>query len=174
MSRANPALLALLLASGCSAPPVPPLFDSRVPLEPLLAKLKESGGDPGRILRPRATADLGRLESGRRYKFVVARDGQLAIAPLPADDPSNEYVHPVLAGGAPVRTAGGIRVERDGSAIRKVAVDQDSNAYCPTAASPSGRRAVSASTATARRYARRRWTRTARPTAPPQPAWTRP
>ena len=34
MSRANPALLALLLASGCSAPPVPPLFDSRVPLEP--------------------------------------------------------------------------------------------------------------------------------------------
>ncbi len=135
MSRANPALLALLLASGCSAPPVPPLFDSRVPLEPLLAKLKESGGDPGRILRPRATADLGRLESGRRYKFVVARDGQLAIAPLPADDPSNEYVHPVLAGGDPVRTAGGIRIERDGSAIRKVAVDQDSKAYCPTAAS---------------------------------------
>ena len=136
MSRANPTLLALLLVSGCSAPrPVVPLFDSRVPLEPLLAKLKESGGDPGRILRPRASADLAALESGRRYKFVVTRDGRLAIAPLPADSPSNEYVHPVLAAGEPVRTAGGLRLERDGSAIRKVAVDQDSKAYCPTAAS---------------------------------------
>jgi len=136
MSRANPALLALLLASGCSAPPpVSPLFDSRVPLEPPLAKLKESGGDPGRILRPRASADLAALESGRRYKFVVARDGRLAIAPLPADSPSNEYVHPVLAAGEPVRTAGGIRVEHNGSSIRKAVVDQDSKAYCPTAAS---------------------------------------
>jgi hypothetical protein len=135
MSRANPALLALLLASGCSAPPPVSLFDSRVPLEPLLAKLKESGGDPGRILRPRASADLAALESGRRYKFVVTRDGRLAIAPLPADSPSNEYVHPVLAAGEPVRTAGGLRLERDGSAIRKVAVDQDSKAYCPNAAS---------------------------------------
>src|SRR5712691_8323242 len=136
MSRANPALVALLLASGCTGPrPAPPLFDSRVPLEPLLAKLKESGGDPGRILRPRAYADLAGLESGRRYQFVVARDGLLAIAPLPADAPSNEYVHPVLAAGEPVRTAGGLRVDRDGAAIRKVSVDQDSKAYCPSAAS---------------------------------------
>jgi hypothetical protein len=34
-----------------------------------------------------------------------------------------------------VRTAGGIRVERDGQAIRTVTVDQDSKAYCPTAES---------------------------------------
>ncbi len=110
MGRAHAALFTLLLASACSAPPpVPPLFDSRVPLEPLLARLKESGGDPGRILRPRAYADLGGLESGRRYKFVVTRHGRLAIAPLPADAPSNEYVHPVLAGlGVP---ADRLRVE---------------------------------------------------------------
>lgn len=136
MGRADASLLALLLAGGCTAPrPVQFLFDSRVPLEPLRAKLKESAGDPARILRPKAGPDLESLESGRRYKFVVARDGRLAIAPLPADAPSNEYVHPVLAAGGPVRTAGGLRIERDGTALRRVTVDQDSKAYCPTAAS---------------------------------------
>ena len=113
----------------------PPLFDCRVAVEPLLAKLKASGGDPGRILRPRSSADLLSLTSGKRYKFASLRDGRLAIAPLPADAEANEYVHPVLAGGTPVRTAGGLRVEHDGSSLRKVTVDQDSRAYCPTAAS---------------------------------------
>lgn len=115
----------------------PPLFDSRVPLEPLLAKLKASGGDPRSILRPRSSADLLALTSGKRYKFASLRDGRLAIAPLPADAEANEYVHPVLAAGAPVRTAGGLRVDHDGSSLRKVTVDQDSKAYCPSAASSS-------------------------------------
>jgi hypothetical protein len=56
----------------------------------------------------------------------------LAVAPLPADAQGNEYVHPILAGGGPVRTAGGIRVERAHGAVERVVVDQDSKAYCPT------------------------------------------
>src|SRR5689334_4276667 len=80
----------------------------RVAYAPLVAKLKASGGAPDRVIRVKQVADLDRLESGRRYKFVVDANGQLAIAPLPADAPSNEYVHPILAAGGPVWTAGGI------------------------------------------------------------------
>jgi hypothetical protein len=120
----------LVLPSIASAKPVE--LVSRVPYEPLVAKLKASGGSFERIIRVKQTADLAQLESGRRYKFVVDAHGQLAIAPLPADAKSNEYVHPILGGGAPVRTAGGIRVERAGGKIDRVVVDQDSKAYCPT------------------------------------------
>lgn len=128
-------LLAGVLAT-CSRQPSPgPLFDSRVPLEPLLAKLKASGGDASKVLRPVAGSDLDGLQAGKRYKFVVRQDGRLAIAPLPADAASNEYVHPVLGQGGAVRTAGGVRLERDGQVIRTVTVDQDSKAYCPTAES---------------------------------------
>lgn len=127
------AITALPALTGCSAGRAPrPLFESRVPLEPLLAKLKANGGDVGKILTPRTTADLDRLEPGKRYKFVVRREGTLAVAPLSADAPSNEYVHPVLGQGAPVRTAGNIRVSRDGATLTSVTVDQDSKAYCPT------------------------------------------
>jgi hypothetical protein len=132
-------LFGMVLSSAvvaCSTPrPPTALFESRVAVEPLVAKLKASGGDPKKILHPRAASDLAGLESGKRYKFVVRDDGKLAIAPMPADAPGNEYVHPVLAEGRAVRTAGGLRVERDGSALRKVTVDQDSQAYCPTAGS---------------------------------------
>jgi hypothetical protein len=103
-----------------------------VPVEPLLAKLKAAGGDPRLILRPRTATELARLESGKRYRFVARRDGSLAIAPLPVDAPGNEYVHPVLAEGGPVLTAGGIRVDGAGADVRKVTVDQDSKSYCPT------------------------------------------
>ena len=128
--------LAATMTGACSPGRSPaPLFDSRVPFEPLVGKLKASGGDPGRILHPRSAADLSALTSGKRYKFVVGADGRLAVAPLPADAPSNEYVHPVLGGGGPVRTAGGIRVDRNGPLLEKVTVDQDSRAYCPTEAS---------------------------------------
>jgi len=125
---------AALTFVACSAgrPPAP-LFDSRVPLAPLVEKLQASGGDRARILQPASAADLSRLEPGKRYRFVVRSDGRLAVAPLPVDAPSNEYVHPVLGEGGPVRTAGGIRVDRKGETIDKVTVDQDSKAYCPTA-----------------------------------------
>jgi len=130
-------LIVIALATlSCSRGPSPaPVFESRVRLAPLLAKLRASGGDPGKVLHPAGAADLAALEAGKRYKFVVRQDGRLAVAPLPADATPNEYVHPVLAEGAPVRTAGGIRVDRDGGALREVTVDQDSKAYCPTAAS---------------------------------------
>jgi len=125
-------LLLPLLFIGSSALAKPVEFASRVPYEPLVAKLKASGGSFERILRVKAAADLAPLESGRRYKFVVDTRGQLAIAPLPADAKANEYVHPILGGGGPVRTAGGIRVERTGGKIARVVVDEDSKSYCPT------------------------------------------
>jgi hypothetical protein len=124
--------LVLLALAGADAAPN---LASRVPYPPLVEKLRASGGDPARILRPRAVRDLAPLESGRRYKFVVTPDGRLAIAPLPADAANNEYVHPILAGGGPVLTAGGLVVERSDGAIRRVTIDQDSKAYCPTLAS---------------------------------------
>jgi len=134
--RPASALLALVLAglAACeNARPPMGLLESRVPLEPLLVKLKASGGDVGRIIQLRSLSDLVRLESKKRYKFVVLADGRMAIAPLPADAPSNEYAHPVLAQGAPVRTAGGLAAEHDGRTLRRVVVDQDSRAYCPPA-----------------------------------------
>jgi hypothetical protein len=123
-------LLMGLIGANASAKPV--LLTSQVPIEPLRQKLKDSGGDPAQILRPKKLADLGRFETGKRYKFVVLASGQLAVAPLPADAQHNEYVHPILADGAAVQTAGGLRVERDGEKLKAVVVDQDSKAYCPT------------------------------------------
>jgi hypothetical protein len=108
------------------------LFASRVPYEPLVAKLKASGGSVERVLHPKTAADLGALQSGKRYKFVVDAQGKLAVAPLPADAPANEYVHPILAGGAAARTAGGLRIDRGPARIERVIIDQDSKAYCPT------------------------------------------
>jgi len=121
----------MLLASAVAFAK-PAEFASRVAYEPLVAKLKASGGSLERVVHVKQAADLQRLESGRRYKFVVDARGQLAIAPLPADAPSNEYVHPILGGGAAVRTAGGIRVDRASGKIERVVIDQDSKSYCPT------------------------------------------
>jgi hypothetical protein len=132
------ALAALaLLSSPPSAPgsaPIP-LFRSRVPYAPLVEKLRSAGEDRKEILHPRSADALRVLASGKRYKFVVLPDGSLAVAPLPADAEHNEYVHPILAGGGPVRTAGGIRVEFSDKRLLRVTVDQDSQAYCPTRAS---------------------------------------
>jgi hypothetical protein len=122
-------LFAVMVATAAFARELP----SRVPYEPLLAKLKASGGSLDRVLHLKQAADLDKLESGKRYKFVVDVHGQLAVAPLPADAPANEYVHPILAGGGPVRTAGGIRVERAGGKLQRIVVDQDSKSYCPGA-----------------------------------------
>jgi hypothetical protein len=133
-----PAVQAIVLSGmtlACASPPPVQLFDCRVSVEPLLAKLRAGGGEASRVLHPRTAKDLGVVEAGKRYRFVVLPDGRLAIAPLPDEAPANEYVHPVLAAGVPVRTAGGIRVERDGKVLAKVTVDQDSDAYCPTESS---------------------------------------
>ncbi len=134
-------VLLLTVALGATAcrrktPSEPgPLFESRVPLAPLEEKLHASGADAKRILHPKSVSDLLLLTPDHRYKFVVLSDGALAIAPLPADAPANEYVHPILARGQPVRTAGGLRIERDGSSLTKIALDQDSASYCPSVGS---------------------------------------
>lgn len=122
----------LTLLAGSLADAKPAEFSSRVAYPPLVAKLKASGGSPDRIIHVKHPADLARLESGKRYKFVVDAHGQMAIAPLPADATSNEYVHPILAGGGPVQTAGGIVVDHAAGKITHVVVDQDSKSYCPT------------------------------------------
>jgi hypothetical protein len=127
-------LLALTLACSTGNQPSA-LFDSRVEYEPLLAKLEASGGDVSRIIRPHSLADLSTLESGKRYKFAVPPDGTLALAPLPVDATPNDYSHPILGGGGPVLTAGNLRIERDGDNLARVVIDQESHAYCPTAAS---------------------------------------
>jgi len=126
------ATLLFCLAAHADAAPT---FASRVAYPPLVDKLKASGGDVARVLHPRGASDLDALQSGKRYKMAVTGDGQLAIAPLPADAPHNEYVHPIVAGGAPVLTAGGITVEHAGGKLAKVTVDEDSKSYCPTFAS---------------------------------------
>lgn len=126
-------LLALVLAPAAFAEES--LLPCRVALPPLLVKLKRTGGDPARVVRVQRVADLLALRSGARYKFSQASDRALRVAPAPADEPNNEYSHPVLAQGAPVFTAGGITVVHDGRTLRRVTVDQDSKSYCPTLAS---------------------------------------
>ncbi len=122
----------LMAAAAAAGPSRAPLFGSRVAYAPLRAKLKAAGEDESKVLRPARLPDLDALASGKRYKFVVRGDGSLAIAPIPADQPHNEYVHPILAGGEPVRTAGGLRVDRSGGKVASITVDQDSQAYCPS------------------------------------------
>jgi hypothetical protein len=126
--------IAVLPAGGARADGDKP-FTSRVAYAPLVHELEASGGDVRRILHPRSREELAALAGGKRYKFVVTTDGKLGIAPLPADAEHNEYVHPILAGGAPVLTAGGITVERRDATITGVTLDADSKSYCPTVAS---------------------------------------
>ena len=125
-------LLLTIIATATARADEERTFVSRVAYVPLVAKLTAAGGDVARVLHPRSRDDLTALATGRRYKFVVTSDGKLAIAPLAADAPHNEYVHPILAGGGAVRTAGGITIERKGATITRVTLDEDSKSYCPT------------------------------------------
>jgi hypothetical protein len=122
-------ILAAAVQAGAAKAPV---FRSRVAYAPLLSRLEAAGEAISRVLHPSGVEDLAALETGKRYKFAVPRDGSIAIAPLPADAPRNEYVHPILAGGGAVRTAGGIRIDRVRSSITSITLDQDSQAYCPS------------------------------------------
>ena len=129
-------LVTALLLAGCASSPAT-LFSSRVALAPLMAKLEASGGNPAKVIRLHSEEELAGLKPGQRYKYVVTRDGGIVVAPRPASEPGNEYVHPLLAGGMPVRTAGYLRYDRRGATATSdtVVVDQDSKAYCPTFAS---------------------------------------
>ena len=80
------ALVAELKALGCTTDDGGE-FAARVPYAPLVTRLQQAGGDPAKIVRVRRLDDLARLDAGKRYKLVVARDGRLSIAPLPADAP---------------------------------------------------------------------------------------
>lgn len=134
MNRTRVGLCALLVAlAGCERAPA--MFPSRKEIAPLRARLTQSGGDSSRVIRVNGLVDLTQLNRNTRYKFSLPADGVLRVAPLPADMPNNEYVHPILADGAPVRTAGGIVVRHDGVTVTGAVLDRDSRAYCPTEAS---------------------------------------
>ncbi|MBI3894247.1 MAG: hypothetical protein HY303_22230 [Candidatus Wallbacteria bacterium] len=127
-------LLGLATRGVCGAPPAPrPVFDCRVPLAPLMAKLRAAGGDVTRILYVERAVDLTRLKAGARYKFSLPVAGRFAIGPEPAEVSGSVYSHPILSGGRPVLAAGGIRVDHEAGKLVKVTVDQDSQSYCPTA-----------------------------------------
>jgi hypothetical protein len=137
MPRVSAVVLAVGLAVGAAGATDPPatVFECRADVAALRERLRQGGGDPAKVLRPKMGDDLRALASGKRYKFVVTREGQLVIAPVPAPATGDLYAHPILADGAPVRTAGGIRVARTDARVTKVAIDRDSMSYCPTEAS---------------------------------------
>jgi hypothetical protein len=129
------ALAAAIGAAGCDRDAGPPqvpayLFDSRVPLDGELEKLKKAGEDPSKVLHPLSALELGKqLDPGKRYAYVVLPNGNLMIAPKP-DAPV--WSHPILASGQAVKAAGYLRMEKSGDTISKLTIDGDSNTYCPT------------------------------------------
>jgi hypothetical protein len=125
------ALIALIPTLARAAP----LYSCRVAYAPLEQKLAAAHQSRADILHPASAHELARLQSDKRYKFILDAHGALAIAPLPADAPGNEFVHPILAGGAEVQSAGGITVAHSGDNLTRVTLDQDSKAYCPDFAS---------------------------------------
>lgn len=126
-----PLLCLALLACSRS----PERFNNRKDIVPLRERLRASGGDLARVIDVRSLGDLGRLQVGERYRYAIPEDGRFRVAPLPASASNNEYVHPVLVDGAPVRTAGYLIVKRQGGEVSGVMVDRDSLAYCPTQSS---------------------------------------
>lgn len=121
-------LLAVVILAAAAAGCGPRIFACRVDVQPLEQKLAAAGGDRARILRPTHARDLDVLLPGKAYRYVVDVGGRLAVAPLPNEAMHNEYVHPILGDGQPVRTAGMMRREPGG----RIVIDQDSKSYCPT------------------------------------------
>jgi hypothetical protein len=123
------ATVALLAVCSCAMNAV--LFRAQVTaaaLEHARARLRESGADRSKILRPSASSQLLVLEPGKPYKMVVLGDGKLAVAPQPASTPNNPWSHVALADGAPVRSAGNLVVEHGASEVTRITLDQDSHA----------------------------------------------
>ncbi|MBI2395251.1 MAG: hypothetical protein HYV09_37125 [Deltaproteobacteria bacterium] len=140
MTRPQASFAAFVLASAAvaacerDAPPEQPamLFDSRVPLDPELERLKKVGDDPSRALHPASAVDLARLlEPGKRYEFVVMPNGAMNVAPKSVEAAANFWTHPILANGGAVKSAGHLRIERSGDALAKVTIDAESTTYCP-------------------------------------------
>jgi hypothetical protein len=107
-------------------------FTNRKEMAPLRERLRASGGDVARVIRVRTLQDLSVLRVGERYRFAIPEDGQLRVAPLPASAANNEYVHPLLVDGAPVRTAGYLSVKHSDRTVTGAMVDRDSRSYCPS------------------------------------------
>ena len=129
MNRFALVLGVALFAAACA----PQQYSSRHPYPELLAKLQASGGSLDALVVLRRAQQLTTLESGKRYKFALAADGVLRIAPLPFEAANNEYHHPIVGRGQRVVTAGGITVEHtNGATLTRVTIDQDSKSYQPS------------------------------------------
>lgn len=125
------AIAAALFVAACA----PQQYSSRHAYPVLVAKLRETGGSLDAIVVLKQAAQLLTMQSGKRYKFALAADRVLRIAPLPFEAANNEYHHPIVALGQRVTTAGGITVVHDGATITQVTLDQDSKSYQPSFAS---------------------------------------
>lgn len=126
-----------LTAAACEPPPPPEppayLFDSRVPLDPELEKLKKAGDDPSKALRLAGASELVKLlEPGKRYDYVVMPNNAMVVAPKSVEAAGNFWSHPILANGGAVKAAGHIRIEKNGGNLAKVIVDAESDTYCPS------------------------------------------
>src|SRR5262249_32109643 len=67
-----------------------------------------------------------------RYPFALLPSGALMIADAAPEGDFGDQAQVLLADGGPVRSAGGLRVERTNEALLRVTLDADSFAYCPT------------------------------------------
>ncbi|HEX3704461.1 MAG TPA: hypothetical protein VHU82_14095 [Vicinamibacterales bacterium] len=132
-STATLGLFAYLLAVGCGSPSRPVLlFDTRVQTAALRQRFAADHGSMDQVKLPRRSSDFLQFVSGKRYAFVVRRNGVLAVAPLPTDASHNPYAHEILALGEAVVTAGGITVVHTRDTVSKIVIDADSATYCPT------------------------------------------
>src|SRR5262245_39656061 len=131
MKRLSLTFFGVVVACARSTPTVPaPLFDCRVAIQPLKARIGAAGLPAGREIR--AASDLGKLEVARRYPFVLLPSGALLVADAAPEGDYGDQTQALLADGGPVRAAGGLRVERTNEALLRVTLDADSFAYCPT------------------------------------------
>lgn len=104
------------------------LCDCGVDPAPYEARLRERGQDPGAVIDADDLEDLAFVVNGEQYRYVVLPDGRIRVAPIPLSAEDNDYVHPVLGEGQPVRGAGFLMRNEDGDGWT---VDRNSQAYCP-------------------------------------------
>lgn len=126
------ALVALsLCAAACRRPtPAPRLFTSRVAYAPLVEALHAAGQRESDIITVTQASQLTALTPDRRYKFCLTAQGAFRLSPLAADTRPNEFVHPILADGAPVLTAGALSISMQNGVLTSVTLDPESRAYC--------------------------------------------
>ena len=91
------------------------MFTSRVAYAPLVEALHAAGQRESDIITVTQASQLTALTPDRRYKFCLTAQGAFRLSPRAADTRPNEFVHPILADGAPVLTAGALSISGSGT-----------------------------------------------------------